>query len=260
MAEHDESTLTLRKYLRLDNLSGETFGTSGVWAGFGNYFHPEIGLQEAKQMPTWKFSDIPIKKSYTFDWWACPTVPDQPEQRYVEMRYVLTNDAKHNLGAFPLQFGKVRIFQKDGRGGEVFIGKDWGQFTPIDDQMKLYLGLARDVVVKRKVTNNVRHPVHGNLYHQEIQLEYTMENFKKDALTLDIVEDMNRLRNELCGAKGRDAEWEIERRGTSLGEAQIERKDAKTVVFHVPLPAAPQGEAKVEPVVVTVRLFLRNEW
>jgi len=41
--------------------------------------------------------------------------------------------------------GKVRIFQKDGHGGEAFTGEDWGKFTPIDDEMKLYLGLARDV-------------------------------------------------------------------------------------------------------------------
>ncbi len=260
VAENDESTLTLRKYLRLDNLSGEEFGASGVWAGFGNYFHREIGLNEAKQMLIWKFSDVPIKKTYTFDWWTCPPVPNEPEQRYVEMRYVLTNDEKHNLGVFPLQFGKVRMFQKDGRGGEAFIGEDWGKFTPIDDEMKLYLGLARDIVVKRKVAKNVRSGVHGNLYHQELILQYTLENFKTSAVTLDIVEDMNRLRDEFCGAKGRDAEWEIDRRDTTLPEAQIERKDSKTVVFHVPLEAAPKGEGKVQPVVVTVHIFIRNEW
>jgi len=55
--------------------------------------------------------------------------------------------------------GKVGIFQKDGRGGEAFIGEDWGAFTPIDDEMKLYLGLARDVVVRRKVLSNRTAPL-----------------------------------------------------------------------------------------------------
>jgi len=260
VAEHDESTLALRKYIRLDNFSGEEFGTSGIWAGFGNYFHREVGMNEAKQMLSWKFADVPIKKTYTFNWWTGQRVPEEPDQRYVEMRYLLTNDEKHNMGLFPLQHGKVRIFQKDGRGGEAFIGEDWGEFTPIDDEMKLYLGLARDVVVKRTIEENVRHKVEGDLFHQEVVLKYTIENFKKDAVVLDLVEDMNQLRDALCGHKDRDAQWEVVQKGTSLPQKQIERKDARTMELHIPLKSAPKGEAKVEPVVATVHLFLRNEW
>ncbi len=260
VAEHDESTLTLREYVRLGNFSGEEFGDSGIWAGFGEYFHREIGMNEAKELLIWKFLNVPIEKTYTFDWWTGQHVPEQREQRYVEMRYVLHNDEEHQMGEFPLQFGKVRIFQKDGRGGEAFIGEDWGRFTPIDDEMKLYLGLARDVVVKRKVTQNRRRKVHGNLYHQEITLKYTIENFKSDPVTLDINEDMNRLRDSFCEHKDRTAQWEIVPKGTSIGKKQIERKDARTAIFHVPLEAAPEGEAEVEPVEVTVHMFLRNEW
>ena len=260
VAEHDESTLALRKYIRLDNFSGEEFGTSGIWAGFGNYFHREVGMNEAKQMLSWKFTDVPIKKTYTFNWWTGQRVPEEPDQRYVGMRYVLSNDEKHNLGLFPLQYGKVRIFQKDGRGGEAFIGEDWGKFTPIDDEMKLYLGLARDVVVKRTIEENVRHKVEGNLFHQEVVLKYTIENFKNDAVVLDIVEDMNQLRNAFCGHKDRDAQWEVVQKGTSLPQKQIERKDARKMELHIPLKAAPKGDAEVKPVVATVHLFLRNEW
>lgn len=179
VAEHDESTLQLRNYIRLDNFSGEEFGDSGIWAGFATYFHREVGLNEAKEMLCWKFTDVPIKKTFTFDWWTCPNVPNEPDQRYVEMRYVLANDKRHNLGEFPLQFGKVRIFQKDGRGGEAFLGEDWGRFTPVDDEMKLYLGLARDVVVKRKITQNLTHVVKHNLYDQEVTLEYSIENLDR---------------------------------------------------------------------------------
>jgi len=261
VAEHDESSLVLREYIRLNNFSGEEFGNSGMWAGFGNYFQREIGLQEAKELLMWKFAGVPVKKTYTFNWWTGQPVPDEPEQRYVEMRYVLTNDKAHKLGEFPLQFGKVRIFQKDGRGGEAFIGEDWGKFAPIDDEMKLYLGLARDVVIKRKLAKNVRQPVLNNLYHQEVALEYSIENFKNDPLTLDIVEDMNTLRDSLCGGKGYDAQWEIVREGTSLPDKQIERKDSRTMELHIPLVAAPkEGAGKVEKLVATVHLFLRNEW
>jgi hypothetical protein len=260
VAEHDESTLTLRNYIRLDNFSGEEFGPSGIWAGFGEHFLREVGMNEAKQMLMWKFQDVPVRKTYTFDWWTGRPVPNEPEQRYVEMRYVLDNDAGHKMGLFPLQYGKARIFQKDGRGGEAFIGEDWGQFIPIDDAMKLYLGLARDVVVKRKIAVNNRQPVRNDLYHQELVLQYDIENFKTDPVTLDICEDMNNLRDTYCGSKDHDAQWEIAQDGTSIPAAAIERKDSHTALLHVPLPAAPQGDAQVTPVVVTVHVFLRNEW
>jgi len=260
VAEHDESTMVLRKYIRLNNFSGEEFGESGIWAGFGTYFHREVGLNEAKEMLIWKYEAVPIEKTYTFDWWTGRPVPNEPDQRYVEMRYVLTNDEEHKMGEFPLQYGKVRIFQKDGRGGEAFIGEDWGAFTPIDDEMKLYLGLARDVVVRRKVVTSTRQVINGNLYNQEIVLEYKIENFKNEPLTLDIREDMWIARNQYCGGSGREPEWEVTTEGTTLPAAQIEREDSRTAQFHVPLKAAPEGEAKVEPLTVRVRLMIRNEW
>lgn len=259
-AERDESTLLLRKYLRVDNLSGEEFGTSGVWAGFGRYFHREVGISEAKRLLLWKFDRVPILKTYTFDWWTGAKVPNEPEQRYVGMRYVLTNDAEHGLGRFPLQFGKARIFQKDGHGGEAFLGEDWGKFAPIGDKMKLYLGLARDVVVKRKITRNEKKPLRGNLYNREVIIHYTIENFKDTALVLDLREDMNKLRDQFCGQKGLDVEWQIVRDQTTLAEERIERHDARTALLHIPLEAAPKGDGKVKAVVHTVHVLLRNVW
>lgn len=260
IAENNETTLTLRQFMRLSNLSGEEFGDSGIWAGFGKYFHREIGLNEAKELLMWKFDAVPIKKAFTFDWWTCPTVPDEPEQRYVQMRYVLKNDETNGMGRFPLLDGKVRIFQKDGRGGEAFVGEDWGRFTALDGEMKLYLGLARDVVVKRKVTKNVRDSIRGNLYNQELIVQYTVENFKKTPVVLDIVENMNNLRNEFCGGKTVDAEWEILKSETTVPQEQIERKSSSTVEYHVPLDAAPNGDGQVKKSVVTVHVLLRNEW
>src|SRR5207253_9643728 len=35
VASHDESTLVLGQYMRLQNFANESFGDSGVWAGFG---------------------------------------------------------------------------------------------------------------------------------------------------------------------------------------------------------------------------------
>ena len=261
VAENDESKLTLWNYIRLDNLSGEEFGTSGIWAGFGNYFQKMVGINEAKQMLAWKFDGVPVKKTFTFDWWNGQPVPNEPDQRYVAMRYVLKNDKEHSMGLFPLEQGKVRIFQKDAHGGEAFIGEDWGKFTPIDDEMKLYLGLARDIEVKRKMARNVRQETILTVFDQDVVIEYTVKNFKKSAVTLDITEDMNRLRDEVCIQRPHDAEWQVVPEGTSLPAAAIERKDSRTLELHVALPAAdPDGKAVVAATTVTVHLSLKNEW
>ena len=258
-AEHDEKSLTLRKYMRVWNFSGEEFGVSSVYAGFGDVFQKEMGLQESKEMLIAKFTLVPITKKFVFDWRKGQPVPDEPNQRYVTMQYVLKNDEAHRLGQFPLQYGKVRIFQKDGRGGEAFTGEDWGKFTPIDDEMKLYLGLARDVKVERTVKSNKRHPVHGNRYHQEVVLQYKVQNFKKDPCVLDIEEDLNALRNEFCGNKDHDAQWELAEQTTDKGK--VERKSAQNVELHIPLPAAPkEADKKPEEIIFLLHLWFRNEW
>ena len=258
-AEHDESRLTLRNYMRVWNFSGEEFGASGVWAGIGQYFRKEMGLQESKEMLLEKFTEVPIKKQFIFNWRTGQPVPDEPNQKYVTMHYVLVNDEASQMGKFPLPYGKVRIFQKDGRGGEAFTGEDWGKFTPIDDEMKLYLGLARDLRVERTVKKNERQPVHGNLFHQEVIIQYKMQNFKKDAAVLDIEEDANALRDEFCGAKDRDAQWDLAKETTD--EKKVERKSAQNLELHIPLPAAPQeADKKPEEVTFLLHLFFRNEW
>jgi len=236
-AEHDESTLTLRHYMKAMNFSGEEFGTANVYAGFAGVFQKEMGLQESKEVLVGKYETVPIKKKFVFNWRSGQPVPDEPNQRYVTMQYVLKNEKAKGaaappagvrpedvaqLGAYPLPFGKVRIFQKDGKGGEAFTGEDWGKFTPIDDEMKLYLGLAKDVKVERTVKKNDRVPVVNNLFHQDVIVQYKLQNFKKDACTLDIEEDMNELRNEFCGGKDREAQWEL--------QGQTTDRDRKSVV------------------------------
>ena len=259
VAEHDESTMTLRKYIRLGNFSGEEFGNSGIWAGFGEYFHREIGMNEAKELLIWKFKEVPIKKTYTFDWWRGQHVPNEPEQRYVEMRYVLQNDEEHKLGEFPLQFGKVRIFQDDGRGTTAFLGEDWGKFTPLDDEMRLYLGVAQDIVVKRTIEQNNRRRIAGNLYDHDIIVKFEIENFKDQPVTLDVKENLVHLRNELIGNRGRDIQWELGGQTTFAGGPDDEDSTYDNLVFHADLPAA-AGGGKADKIVHKLHIVIKNEW
>jgi len=264
LAEKDERHLVLKKYIQLKNYSGEEFGEAGVWAGFGPKFTKRVGQQTDLKMLLRRFDRVPVTKTYTFDWYAHgPLDPDKPFASRVLMHYKLRNDKKHALGAFPLQPGKVRIFIRDGHGGEAFLGEDWARLTPIDGEMRLFLGDARDVLCTRTIQTNQRHVVRGNLFDLEIRIRYEIENFKDQAVRLDIAEQMNRIAAQYGAQPRGDAEWEVGPDTTPGLEITRERGGALPVL-RVDLPPRPAGggpaEKKVEKKVVTFHFTIKHLW
>ncbi len=259
VAANDERTLTLSQYIRLQNFANEAFGSSGLWAGFGKHFLKPIGINETKELLMARTRDVPIQKTYTcnpaeFDYLDAP----QNKLR-VPMHYVIRNAKSGNLGAAPLPFGKVRIFQDDGRGGTAFLGEDWGQFTAVDDEMRLYLGVAQDIVVKRTIEKREQKQVAGNLYDYEVIIKYEIENFKDSPVTLDVAETLRHLRNEVRGDSGRDVQWELGPQTTFEGGADPEKTTLDRVLFHARLPAR-SADGKAEKIVHKLHLFIKNEW
>jgi hypothetical protein len=262
-ASHDEKQLTLSQYMRLKNLANETFRDTGLWAGFGPEFHKPVGLNETKEMLVEKVDAIPIQKAYTcnpqeFDYL------DRPQNKLrVPMHYVIKNDAAHKLGKATLPYGKVRIFieggGENGAAASAFLGEDWGKFTPKDDEMRLYLGVAQDIVVKRTIEKRETQPVAGNLFNHDVVLKYEVENFKKEPVTLDVVESARYIRNEVRGDTGREVDWQLMPDTTFQGGPDTERSTADQLVFHAKLPAA-DANGKAEKVVHKLHLTLKNEW
>lgn len=261
LANREETALTLRNDLHLANDSGEDFGGAAVWAGFGPRFEKPVGQDNEIRMLLDSFASVPIRKTYTFDWYTHgPLDPDKPYASRVLLHYELRNDAANAMGRFPLQPGKVRIFIEDGRGGEAFLGEDWAALTPIDGTMRLYLGEARDVVCTRTIQDNRRHAVRGNLFDQEIRVRYEVENFKPGAVTLDVVEQLNRLAQEYGADPKGDVEWVLGP-DTSEGVALSYELGRATPVLHLPLPPRPPDPlAKVEKRVFVLHLTLKNLW
>jgi len=58
------------------------------------------------------------------------------------------NDEKSGLG-IPLPKGKVRVYKRDTDGKEQFVGEDQIDHTPKDEEVRLYLGNAFDIVGER---------------------------------------------------------------------------------------------------------------
>jgi len=261
LANRAETHLTLRNFITLSNYSGEDFGTAGLWAGFGPRFTREVGQQEELKLLLDRFTSVPITKTFTFDWYRFGALnPDKPYASKVLMHYRLVNNVKGGLGRFPLQPGKVRIFIEDGHGGEAFLGEDRADLTPLDGKMRLYLGEARDVVVTRTIEDNERHVVHGNLFNQEIRIKYEIENFKDEPVTLDIVEQVNRLAREYGADPHGDAEWTLGDDTSKELRISSKRGGARPVLT-VHLPARPKDkDQKVEQLTFVFHLTLRNLW
>lgn len=258
VASHDEKTLALWQYLQLHNNANEEFGTAGMWAGFGHRLERPIGANETKRLLSSRFSDVPIVKRYTADLASFGYLDAATRQLRIPMHYVITNDGANGLGQFPLMPGKARIFQDDGRGTVAFVGEDWAPFTPRDDEMRLYLGVSKDIVVKRTIAKSTRKRVLGNLYDHDIEVKYEIENFKDQPVVLDIAESMPALRAELLGGGGRAVEWVLGGGGT-LNRIDAEESTADRPLFHVTLPPRGEDQKAVKQVHV-LHVVLKNEW
>ena len=262
VAARDEKSLVLSQYMRLQNFANEEFlgGSTNLWAGFGKEFLRPVGLNETKEMLMARFEKVPVKKTYTCDAAEFGYI-DQPQNKLrVPMHYVLKNDKAGGLGNAPLPYGKVRIFIDGGANQPTaFLGEDWGAFTPVDDEMRLYLGVAQDVVVKRLIEKSETHRITNHLFDQEVVIKYEIENRKDQPITLNVGENLTRLRNELRHAEiPRDVQWELGKQ-TDLGDSDPEKSTFDKMLFHVDLPARDK-DGKAEKVVKRLHLTFKNEW
>lgn len=259
-ASPDEKQLTLWQYVQLHNRSNEEFGTAGMWAGFGERFERPIGINETKKLLSARFADVPVQKVYLADLAAHGYLDAGKRQLRVPMSYRLKNDAAHGLGLFPLMFGKARIFQDDGNGMSAFLGEDWARFTPRDDEVDLFLGVARDVVVKRTIDRREQKRVLGNLYDYDVIVKYEIENFKDQSVVLDLAESLPALRTEIGVNSGRDVEWELGDQGTlDKARMDVEKTTVDRVLFHVELPPRGPNDQAVKTT-HTLHVRIRNEW
>lgn len=93
------------------------------------------------------------------------------------------NEEKSGLG-IPLPKGKVRVYKRDDEGKEQFIGEDEIDHTPKNEEIKLYLGNAFDIVGERvqkdfkKISDRV----------VEETIEVKVRNHKKESAEIQVYE------------------------------------------------------------------------
>ncbi len=256
--DKDERTLTLWQYVQLHNRTPEDFGESGMSFGFGDRLTRPIGRNETRKILAARFDGVKVRKTYTADVASFGMLDPAKQQLRIPMHYVLENQADQGLGRFPLERGKVRIFQADGSGNSAFLGEDWGQFAAKDDEWRLSVGIAKDVVVTRIVERRERKATMGPLGDFDVIVKYEIENFKDVPVVVDIVESMPSLRAEITGNGNLAPQWEIGSEGT-MKEYDREKSNLERVLFRVEAPARGADQKAVKKV-ERLHVLFKNEW
>jgi hypothetical protein len=112
------------------------------------------------------------------------------------------NEQKSGLG-IPLPKGKVRVYKRDDEGKEQFIGEDQIDHTPKDEEVRLYLGNAFDIVGSR-AQKDFKSYAGGRIVEETIEI--TLRNHKKESVEVLVYEHPWRWSQwEILGSTGR---WE----------------------------------------------------
>src|SRR4051812_14377576 len=243
VAEPNETALTWRNYLRLRNESGEDLSNAEISVGYGSDFKKTIENGETLEMLSERIEGLRINKLLT---WDAATLPWDPEYQKttvgIPLSYVIKNEKASKLGLHTLLPGKVRIFiktkeqpEKEGAPageGVAFTGEDWAQLTPVDREMKLYLGQSRDVKVTQHKTRDDRTNIRRNtsnsivLNDTDELYKIEVENFKKQPIDLVLVE-------HIAGY------WKMVE-----SSHKFDKKDAFTIEYKLTLPAESSGQKK----------------
>ncbi len=82
----------------------------------------------------------------------------------------------------PLPAGNLRVYQKDSKGGVLFIGEDHIDHTPKDETVTVYIGNAFDVIAERKQTDYQK--IDNRTW--EMEFEITLRNHKDSPITVQV--------------------------------------------------------------------------
>ncbi|NCC52404.1 MAG: hypothetical protein EOM20_14460 [Spartobacteria bacterium] len=231
-ANKEETELAMNSYLVLRNFSGEDFTDAAIMLDYGDTFRQSVGNEGTRQMLFFTKDGLALKKVWEFDASALPWDPEQLDENVgIPVRYEIANTAANKLGADALWAGKVRVFQEDGHGGTIFLGEDNIPVVPVGDEMKVYIGDSRDIVVTQRKMKEERANIRRNkkgevvLYDTDEVIRAELENFKDTPAALTVIQHIR-------------GQWDMDE-----CNMPYTRKDAGTLEFEITLP--PNGKKEL---------------
>ncbi len=200
----------------------------------------DINNNETKQIELTSARNVTSKKVFIYDGFA-----DQWRMYYNNYSYrsqgnfgqqsnpkvgvfvTFRNDDKSNLG-MPLPKGKVRVYKRDDEGKEQFVGEDEIDHTAKDEEVKLYLGNAFDIVGER-VQKDFKSIAAGRIVEETIEIK--VRNHKNESAEVLVYEHPWRWSQwEIVKA---NAEWEKVDQSTLKFPVKIGKDQEKVVSYTI---------------------------
>jgi len=168
-----------------------------------------LANNETKQISLFEAKDVKVKKEYYY----VSQFYGGSEMGSGKVAVVIKfeNKKENNLG-MPMPKGKVRLYKSDGESLE-FIGEDMIEHTPKNEELKLKVGDAFDIVVEERMIEEKK--ISKNVY--EYDYEVKIRNRKDEAIEVNIEKNLY-------------GDWEI------LKSNHVhEKKTADKAAFKVPV-------------------------
>jgi hypothetical protein len=157
----------------------------------------DVGNNETKQIELTSGHGVSSKKVFIYDgladqwrsWYRNYSYRSQGsfgQQSNPKVGVFVTfrNEEKAGLG-MPLPKGKVRVYKRDEDGKEQFIGEDEIDHTPKDEEIRLYLGNAFDLVGER-AQKDFKTYANGHIVEETIEVK--VRNHKDEAANVQVYE------------------------------------------------------------------------
>jgi hypothetical protein len=188
----------------------------------------DLANNETKQIELTSATAVPAKKIFMYDgiadqwrYWRNNVSYrnqgsfGQQSNTKVGVFVLLKNEERSGLG-IPLPKGRVRVYKRDDEGKEQFVGEDQIDHTAKDEEVRLYLGNAFDIVGER-AQKDFRVVVSGHIIEEVVEIK--IRNHKDETVEIQVYEH-----------PWRWSQWEIVR-----SSVPWEKVDQSTVKFPVKL-------------------------
>ncbi len=141
---------------------------------------------EQKQISLLESSGIDVEKEYIYDdiqsWWWYGSAYSSSGEKKIDVYLNFMNSEENNLG-IPLPAGIMRVFKEDSEDKLQFVGEDYIDHTPKDEELHILMGQAFDIVGERRQMDY-------NLLSQwhEYTWEVELRNHKDEDIVVTVIE------------------------------------------------------------------------
>ena len=171
-----------------------------------------LANNETKQISLFESPGVKAVKKYFYKSGQYGYYGNPSQTGKVSVVVEFENKEENNMGV-PMPKGKVRMYKSDGSTLE-FVGEDLIDHTPRNENVRLKIGEAFDVVVEDVQTENKK--ITDRVWEQAYEVKF--KNRKKEDITVEV--------ERFLGVN-----WEI------LNSSLVyEKKDAQNFIFKVPVP------------------------